>query len=72
MPNGLFRLRNLYDVMPMQNVELRHQPCIGNTHRVVVILVRRVSHNQCVCAWVDIDDHHQGGEGGRAHYGYGP
>ena len=58
MPNGLFRLRNLYDVMPMQNVKLRHQPCIGNTHRVVVSLGRRMSHKQSVCAWVDIDDHH--------------
>ena len=59
MPNGLFRLRNRYDAMPMQNVELRHQPYIGNTHRAVVSLGRRVSHKQSVCGCVDIDDHHQ-------------
>ena len=58
MPNGLFRLRNHYDLMPMQKVELRHQPCIGNTHRVVVSLVWRVSHKQGVCGWVDNGDHH--------------
>ena len=45
--------------MPMHNLKLRHQPCIGNTHRVVVSLGRRVSHKQSVCGCVDIDDHHQ-------------